>query len=330
MENRKIRWGIIGPGSISATFAKDLAAVEDAELVAVASRSSQERAKQFAEEFNVKRAYGTYEELVQDPEVDIVYIGTLHPQHYDSVKICLEAGKAVLCEKPFTINARQAEELINLAREKNIFLMEAMWTRYTPTMVKVREWIAEGLIGDVQLLQASFGFDTGNKPDGRLLNRELGGGALLDVGIYPVSLASMIFGQQPSKISSSVYIGETGVDERNSILFEYENGNKAVLNSAVRLNLVNDAYIYGTKGYIHVPNFWFAPSATLHVHGEEEPVNFVCDRKTRGYDYEAREAMACLRAGKKESSIMPLDETLAILKTLDTLRSQWGLSYPSE
>ncbi|CAM3366319.1 Gfo/Idh/MocA family protein [Marinicrinis lubricantis] len=328
MVKENIRWGIMGPGYISSTFAKDLQQTEGAELVAVGSKSM-ERAEKFAEEFNIPKAYGDYEEMANDPNIDIVYVGTLHPAHKDNVLTCLRAGKAVLCEKPFTINAQESKELISYARENQLFLMEAMWTRYLPPIVKVREWLQQGLIGEVKLVQANFGFDIGNQAEGRLLNRELGGGALLDAGIYPVSFASMVYGQQPSKIMSSAYLGETGVDERFSLLFEYEGGQKAMLGGAVRLDMVNDAYIYGEKGYIHVPNFLFSRAATLHVKGEE-PVPFQCERETSGYNFEAIEAMSCLREGRTESSIMPLDETQQIMQTLDQIRAQWGLRYPGE
>lgn len=328
MAERTIKWGIMGPGGISRYFATDLAYAQGAELVAVGSRTL-ENAQKFASEFNVPRAYGSYDEMMQDPDIDIVYIGSLHPVHKDHILACLRAGKAVLCEKPFTINAKEAEEAIRVARENNVFLMEAMWTRYLPPIVQVRDWLKQGLIGEVRLLQADFGFDIGWQPEGRLLNRELGGGALLDAGIYPVSFASMIFGTQPSKITSTARIGETGVDEQFSILCEYEDGRTAMLNGAVRLKLNNAAVIYGTKGHIHVPNFLFGKSATLHVN-DEQPVEFNDGREMRGYNFEAEEAMACLRAGRKESAVMPLDETLAIMRTLDTIRGQWGLRYPGD
>ncbi|WP_040948250.1 Gfo/Idh/MocA family protein [Gorillibacterium massiliense] len=325
---KKINWGIMGPGSISSTFAKDLVYADGAELIAVASRSS-EKAKQFADEHGIPRAYGSYDELVNDPDVDIVYVGTIHPLHKDQVLACLQAGKAVLCEKPFTINAAEAREIARAAREQKLFIMEAMWTRFLPPIVKVREWLQAGLIGEVKLVKADFGFDAGWNPEGRLLNKELGGGALLDAGIYPVSFASMICGEQPSKIMSSAVIGETGVDEQFSPLFEYEGGRTAVLNGAIRLNMTNDAYVYGTKGHIHIPNFLFSRKATLHVNGEE-PLDFCDDREIQGYKFEAEAAMDSLRAGQLENEIMPIDETVQIMETMDQIRNMWGLRYPTE
>ncbi|WP_028608494.1 Gfo/Idh/MocA family protein [Paenibacillus harenae] len=328
MTMQTIRWGILGPGGISSTFAKDLAYAEGAELIAVGGRNL-EKAERFAKEYNIPRAYGSVAELAGDGDVEIVYVGTLHPAHKENVLDLLRAGKAVICEKPFCMNAAEAEEMIALAKGNRLFLMEAMWTRFLPPIRQVREWLADGKIGEVRMLKADFGFNIGWAPNSRLLDPALGGGALLDAGIYPISFASMIFGGQPAKIMSSARIGETGVDEQFSLLFEYEGGRTAALNGAVQLGMVSDAYIYGTKGHIHVPNFLFGKSASLHI-ANEEPVTFVDDRQPKGYAFEAEEAMACLREGRTESAIMPLDETLDIMATLDAIRKQWGLRYPAD
>lgn len=328
MSLKKIRWGIAGPGWISSQFAKDLAFAQGAELEAVAGRNL-EKAEKFAREHGAPKAYGSLEELARDPDVDIVYIGTLHPVHKDNMLTFLRAGKAVLCEKPFTMNAAEAEEAVACAKENGAFLMEAMWTRYLPAIRKVREWLSEGKIGEVQLVKAEFGFDAGWQPEGRLLNKALGGGTLLDAGIYPVSFASMIYGAQPEKIMSTVRIGETGVDEQFSLLFEYDGGRTASLHGAVRLGMVNDAVIYGTKGHIHIPEFLYTRSASLHVTGEE-PLAYRDDRQSHGYAFEAEEAMACLREGRKESHVIPQEETVGIMRTLDRIREQWNLKYPFE
>lgn len=325
MTERKIKWGIMGAGNISRKFASDLVQSENAELLAVASKT-EGKADTFANEFNIARPYDHYDQFLQDQEIEIVYIGTLHTQHKECALQCLKAGKAVLCEKPFTMDAEEAEELIQVAKENNTFLMEAMWTRYLPAIVKAKKWLEEGKIGEVRMLTANFGFNVGWSPKSRLLDKQLGGGAMLDAGIYPISFASFIFGQQPSQIKSSAHIGETGVDEHFSALFEYPDGKTATLNSGVRLNLANDAYIYGTEGYIRLPNFLFGDGAYLHQSGSDV-VEFQDDRKLQGYLFEAEEAMRCLREGKLESSIMPLDETHDIMETMDTLRKQWGLEY---
>lgn len=321
----KVKWGIMGAGGISRKFASDLVQSTEGELLAVASRTPG-KAEKFAEEFKAPKAYNSYEEFVADPEIDIVYIGTLHPMHKEGVLLCLNAGKAVLCEKPFMMSAQEAEEVIQVAKDNNVFIMEAMWTRYLPPVVQAREWIQEGRIGEIKMLTANFGFDFGWNPGHRLLDKKLGGGALLDAGIYPISFASMVFGKQPTKISSSAYIGETGVDERFSALFEYEGGQTALLSGGVQLRTSNDAFIYGSKGYIHIANFLFGKSATLHV-PNEEPLHFEKTLPTFGYIFEAEEAMRCIREGRKESALMPVSETIEIMQTLDSLRGQWGLEY---
>ncbi|WP_309119473.1 Gfo/Idh/MocA family oxidoreductase [Paenibacillus sp.] len=323
--NATVKWGIMGPGGIARAFAADLKTVPGAELVAVASKSRQ-RADAFAGEFGIPRAYDDYEAFVRDEEVEIVYIGTLHPAHKELMLLCLRHGKAVVCEKPFTMNASEAEEVANAARANGTFAMEAMWTRFLPPIVQARAWIAEGRIGEVKAVTANFGFDVGWRPESRLLNKELGGGALLDAGIYPVSFASMIFGRQPERISSSAWIGETGVDERFAALFEYDGGRTAQIGASVRLRTSNDAYVYGSEGYIHLPNFLFGRTASLHL-PNAEPVVCADDRLEQGYRFEAMEAMACLRDGRLESAVMPLDETVDIMRTLDRLREQWGLEY---
>jgi Predicted dehydrogenases and related proteins len=328
MENRTIKWGILGAGWIASQFARDLAHAENAEFTAVGSRSL-DKAEDFAGKFGAKRAYGSYEELVNDAEVDIIYVATPHPSHRENVLQCLRAGKAVLCEKPFTVNAKEAEEIVQFAREKQIFLMEAMWTRFLPVIRKVREWIAEGRIGEVRLLKADFGFRTGFNPQGRLFDPALAGGALLDVGIYPLSFASMLFGSNPKQVLTTAQLGETGVDEECSILLSYDAGQTAMLNAAIRLNSGSDAYIIGTEGSIRIPSFFNAKSATLvAADGSEE--TFSDDRTTLGYVYEAEAAGQYLREGKLESDVIPLDETLQLMQVMDGIRQQWGLRYPFE
>lgn len=215
---KEIRWGILAPGSIAHKFVRGLELLEDAKVVAVGSRSIG-RAETFAQQYGIAKAYGSYEELASDPDIDIVYVATPHSAHKECALLCLKAGKAVLCEKPFTVNTKEAEEVIQYARESKLFLMEAMWIRYLPVIIKVREWLYKGVIGEVKMLKADFGFRIEWNPEGRLLNPALAGGALLDAGIYPVSFASMVFGKQPVEIKSMSYIGTTGVDEQFTTLF---------------------------------------------------------------------------------------------------------------
>lgn len=325
----KFRWGILSTGNIAKQFARGLQVLPDAELVAVGSRS-QASADAFGEIFDVPHRHASYVALANDPDVDAVYIGTPHIYHAENCLLCLDAGKAVLCEKPFAINARQAEQVIARAREKDLFLMEAMWTRFFPVMVKVRELLAEGAIGDVCMVMADFGFRTEFNPQSRLFDLSLGGGALLDVGVYPVSLASMVFGTPPARVNGMATLGETGVDEIAAMTLGYEDGQIAVLSTAIRTQTPHVAYILGTEGHIHIHSKWWSPSTfTLSVKGEEDKT-VVMPYEGNGYNYEAAEVMECIRAGKLESEVMPLNETLQILQTLDTIRAQWGLRYPME
>ena len=325
---RTIRWGILGPGNIAHRFATGLSVLPDAELIAVGSRSL-EKAAGFAKEFDIPHKHGSYMDLVNDPNVDVIYVATPHPFHREHSIFCLKAGKSVLCEKPLAINAQEVEEIIRCARKAKKFLMEAMWTRFIPVMARVREWLAEGAIGEVRMLTADFGFRSGWNPEGRLLNPNLAGGALLDVGVYTVAMASMVFGGQPSRIASIAHIGETGVDEQTAMLLGYDAGQLAILSCAVRTNTPQEARIMGTEGNIYIPDFWHATSATLHVSGKNA-AQIEMPFDGNGYNYEATEVMRCLRAEKLESDIMPLDESLSIMKTMDKIRAQWGLKYPME
>ena len=325
---QKIRWGILGTGNIAHQFARGVSVLTDAELVAVGSRS-QETADAFGDEFGVDRRHPSYEALANDPGVDAIYISTPHSLHRENSLLCLNAGKAVLCEKPFMINACEAVDVVDAAREKRLFLMEAMWTRFLPVMVRVKELLAEQTIGDVQMLAADFGFRTNVNPQHRLFDPALGGGALLDVGVYPVSLASMIFGA-PARVAGVAHLGETGVDEQGAMVLGYDGGQIASLYTAVRTNTPHDALIMGTKGSIKINSPWWKPTAlTLLVDGAD-PAVIELPYEGNGYNYEAAEVGRCLRAGKLESDQMPLDETLAIMRTLDQIRAEWGLQYPMD
>ncbi|MEO8612598.1 MAG: Gfo/Idh/MocA family oxidoreductase [Chloroflexota bacterium] len=323
-----IRWGILGTGNIAHKFATGLQTASGAQLVAVGSRT-QAAADKFAEEFNVPRRYATYEALAQDPEVDAIYISTPHPFHVSNTKLCLENGKAVLCEKPFTINVKEADEVIALARQKHIFLMEAMWTRYLPALIRTRELIAEGAIGEVRMLTADFGFRTNFNEEGRMFDPALGGGALLDVGIYPISLAYMLFGS-PQTITTQAALGTTGVDEQSAYLFGYDKGQIALLSSASRTETPQEAFIMGTEGSIKLPSPWWNASQLILKRASKAEEVIAPPRVGNGYNYEAEEVGRCIRAGKLESETMTLDETRAIMVTMDTIRAQWNLKYPNE
>ncbi len=323
-----IRWGILGTGNIAHQFAQGLAHAGDATLVAVGSRDSR-TAKAFADSFGIPRRHASYEALARDPDIDVVYVSTPHPMHRDNSILLLEQGKAVLCEKPFTINAEQAQEVIDLARRRGVFLMEAMWTRYIPAVVRARQLIAEGAIGEIRMVQADFGFRAPLNPHSRLFDKALGGGALLDVGIYPLSLASMVLGPSPQEIVSTAELGKTGVDEQSAVLLKYAGGQIALCSCAVRTNTRIEATFMGTEGSIRLHSPFFKSSELTIIRGEQQE-NIALPLRGNGYNYEADEVGRCLRAGAVESPTMPLDETLALMRLMDRIRAQWGLRYPGE
>lgn len=326
--SRPVRWGILGTGRIAGLFVTGLASVPEAEVAAVGSRT-QEAADAFGDTYAIPRRHGSYEALAADPDVDVIYVATPHTLHAANSLLCLAAGKAVLCEKPFALNAREAEEVVAFARARGLFLMEAMWSRYYPAMVRAREILAAGAIGEPRLLNADLGFPSRINPAGRLYNPALGGGALLDVGVYPVSLASMVFGT-PTEIISRGHLGETGVDEQGAIILGYPDTRLAVLYTSIRTPTPHEATIMGTEGMLRIGLDWHKPDrVTLNRAGQPEEVTHL-PFAGNGYNYEAAEVIACLRDGRTESATMPLDETLAIMRTLDAIRAQWGLRYPGE
>lgn len=323
-----IRWGILGTGKIAAGFARGLEVLPDAELTAVGSRT-QATAEAFGEQFNIPQRYGSYAELVNDPQVDVVYVASPHSHHFEHTLLALQAGKPVLCEKAFTLTATQAALLAAEARARKLFLMEAMWTRYLPHIVELRRLLAEGAIGEPRMLNAGFCFNAPYDPLHRLFNPELGGGALLDVGIYPVALSWMIFGA-PETIHSSAYLGETGVDEQAAIIFRYDQGRMALLSAGTRTVLPADPVIGGSAGMIRLHHPWWMPSALTLIRPGEPDRTWGPNHVGNGYNYQAAEVQRCLRAGLLESPLMPLDETVAIMRCLDTLRANWGVRYAAD
>ena len=321
-----IKWGILGTGNIARQFAKGLQNLPDAELAGVGSRT-EKSAQAFSETFG-GRAYGSYEALAADPEIDAVYISTPHTLHAENSLLCLEHGKAVLCEKPFTLNAQEAERVINVARAEKLFLMEAMWTRFFPLASTLRELVQRGRVGGVKLLHADFGFRGEVDPGHRLYDPALGGGALLDLGVYPVSLASFLLGT-PTEVSSQAHIGETGVDEQNAVVLKHAGGALAVLSSTLRASTPQEAVIMGTEGSIRVHSPWWQPTRLTVTDGAGDE-ELSSPLPHNGYAYEAAEVARCLRSGETESPVMPLDETLTVMGTLDRCRAAWGLRYPGE
>ena len=326
---RMIKWGIIGAGNISSQFAAALNSLEDAKLTAVASRSLS-KAKKFAEHNKIKKAYGSYEELAEDPEIDVVYIGTPNTMHMDHARLCIEHKKAVLCEKPFTINQKEAALLIDTAKKNKVFLMEAMWSKFLPATNVVKQWIESNTIGKIKYIRISFGFQSEFDPESRLFNPELAGGALLDVGIYPISYVTYLMGGLPDEIESSAYLGKSGVDEIDVIAMKYKEGMIADISCAVSAFTGESAEIVGEKGKIVVPHFWAAESAKMYDLKGKLKETFILPFTSNGYVYEAEEVNRCLREGKLQSDTVPLETTLDIIKLMDDIRSDWGLIYPNE
>lgn len=322
---KKIKWGIMGIGRIAEKFAHDLKTVENAELFAVASTSIG-RAQEFALKHNARFAFGSYTELVQISDLDVVYIATPHPLHAVCTNLCLEHKIAVLCEKPFAMNEGEVNQMLDLAKKQKTFLMEAMWTRFLPTTLKTIELIEQGAIGAIKTLHADFGFKAAFEPEKRLYNKQLGGGALLDIGIYPAFLSLLLLGY-PTAIQALSVFAATGVDETTSFILSYENQATAVLNCTITTNTNCMAIIYGTKGRIEIGSrFHESEKVTLFVENEP-PVDFEYPRSTFGYDFEAREVNECLINGQLESKQMSHSMSRKLIHLLDKIREKAGIMY---
>lgn len=340
-ERPRIGWGLIGAGGISDQLARSLAHVPEARLVAVGSRDAA-KARAFIDlprgheaSADPVKAHGSYQALVEDPEVDVVYIGTPHPDHVDSMRLALEAGKAVLCEKPFTLNRREAEAAVALARRHDVFLMEAMWMRFVPAMVELKRLVAEGAIGEPVSVSADFGFaSTGLPASHRVLAPALGGGGLLDIGIYPLNFAAFVLGEITG-VQADAALGPTGVDVHT--VFNLRHAGNRLSQGMCSLSSTTGCHatILGTDGHIEVSPPFYAAQQLRLARGarpwEETPVE-VIDRPWRGTRYVAQveEVHRCLRAGLSESPVMTLDETVALVGWMDTMRAQFGLRYPGE
>lgn len=324
MKAEKIKWGIIGPGKIAGKFATSLKEVKDAELYAVASRSF-ERAEFFAKENGATKAYGSYEEMLQDEELDVVYIATPHVFHYEHTLLCLKNGKAVLCEKPFAINRQQVEEMISTAREKQVFLMEAMWTPFLPHIKYVIDVVNSGKYGKIKKLTADFGFNAPFKETGRLFSIKLGGGSLLDIGIYPVFLALHSLGI-PEKIEAKAQLGKTEVDEVCDVIFSYPDGVTAELHSTIIKKTRTVAEFELDKAIIKISSRWHEPATvTITTSKGSETKSF--DVASYGYEYEARHVNEMLRKGRIESDVMSFDKSLQLISLLDQIRKEIKLEY---
>jgi predicted dehydrogenase len=327
MSNTPVRWGILGTGWIADRFVEDLRRLEGHQAVAVGSRG-EASAQAFAGKHGIARSHGSYEALAADAGVDVVYIATPHPLHHPNARLVLEAGKPVLLEKPFTMDAAQAADLAALARSKGLFLMEAMWTRFLPHIRRVSEILKSGSLGEIVTVQADHGQWFAKNAEHRLFAPRLGGGALLDLGIYPVSFAALVLGQ-PSRVIAVSNPAFTGVDAQTSILLQHPGGAHAVLNTTLTAASPNRAAIVGTEARIEIDRTYYCPSGFTMTHRDGQ----VLERWEKPYEghglrEQAAEVGRCLAAGLKESPLMPLDETVAIMGTLDEVRRQIGLVYP--
>ena len=326
---KTFNWGIIGPGKIAHKFAQDLEEVPGARLLGVAGRN-QERARRFADVYHAPHAFDEVADLLALPELDVVYIATPHTRHAADTQQCLEAGKAVLCEKPWAINSREAEQMAALAREKQVFLMEAIWTRFLPTTRKILALIEDGTIGEIESIKADFGFRVADPdPQSRLFNPALGGGALLDIGLYPVFLAQLVLGK-PIDIHAHSSLAATGVDRETSIIFDYEDKHVANLHCTFAADTKTEAFIYGSKGTIHWHNHWHEPTHFSVLLPGQGPENYFFDYHTFGYSYEAERVQECLAQGLLECPELPLDFSLEMTRLLDAIRKEAGIRYPQD
>jgi len=312
-----LRWGVLGTGGIAHTFASDFRFTDDGVVAAVGSRSKAS-ADAFGDEFDVPRRHASYEDLVRDDGVDVIYVGTPHPLHFANAMLALEHGKPVLVEKAFTMTAQEARDLVAAARSNQLFLMEAMWTRFLPHVVALRDLIDKGVLGEIVTVEADHGQWFEHDPGSRLFARELGGSALLDLGVYPVSFASMLLGT-PERLTALVDPAFSGVDGQASMLFGYAHGAQAVLNCTSSARTATRACVSGTEARIEIDGDFYAPTSFTLITRDGDEQRFDFATRGRGLHYEAHEVASCLRDGKLESSVMPLDESVSIMETMESI-----------
>ena len=322
-----VGWGVIGPGHIASGFADAMEMVDGGEIVAVASRAMA-RADAYGDRYGVATRYGDYAALAEDPRVDVVYVATPQSRHADDTITMLRAGKHVLCEKPFALNAGQAQQMVDEARGRRLFLMEAIWSRFLPAYRVLVDAISSGRIGEPRLVEADFGFRRPPDPDDRLFRADLGGGGLLDLGIYPLQLCTLLLGPVEDAAAEGV-IGETGVDEAVAAVLRHGQGRLGVIKAALRMNMACDARVSGTEGVIEIPALMHCPNA-LRIVSPAGVDDVDASYEGNGLRFEIDEVHRCLADGRTESEVMPLAETLALAGTLDDIRHQIGLVYPGE
>jgi len=330
--SQPLKWGILGPGIIAHRMADALLSNSDCSLHSVASKTPS-KASEFASGYENVLAL-TYEELVNHGEVDVVYIATTHNFHYENAKLALEHGKHVVIEKPFTVNAAQAEQLVRIARENGLFLMEAIWVRFLPSVKLLKSTLRSGAVGIIVLADLTFAGIVPPQYRTRLVTPELAGGVTLDMGIYPISVACYLLGEIPTEIKSMARFSETGVDETACYQFRYPSGVMASIKTSYNLRMEKVARIYGTTGYVEFPDFPAGEKFTLFKHDGTNDVKevreFEAGNGDNGFVFQVEEVVRCLRSGQKESAIIPLDETVAIMNVMDQMRAEWGFHYPFE
>lgn len=323
-----MKWGLYATGGIAEAFASDFKKITGSEIVAVYARNK-DKGISFCERHQIERCYDNETAFFNDSDIEAVYVSTPHTLHAEVSIKALRAGKHVLCEKPFAMNANEAKRVINIAKEQKRFVMEALWTLFLPTVQKVFEWIQADRIGEIKVIQANFGFSGSKDPLGRHLNPDLGGGALLDVGIYPVLMANVLAKSTPELISAQAKFTETGVDGTTFINAKYPNGILALLGASIEVNLINDLVIYGEKGKIVVPLFWMANEATCM--SDEGCETFISDEhQKRGYHYETQAMIDAINKGLLSHEFVSHQFTIKLMETLDRVRNEIGLVYKQD
>ncbi len=322
-----IKWGIIAPGSIANAFVKEVKNTKDGVLSAVYGRN-EDKTKEFAKIHNIDKYYSDIDEFLNDENIDAVYIATPHNYHMEYAKKCIKAKKHILCEKPFSYNHKTGKEVLELAKDNNVFIMEALWTLFLPAVNKAKSWIKEDKIGKVKLITINFGFKSECDLNSRLYNPNLAGGALLDVGIYPILFSNYMANSYPKEIKASAEFTQTNVDESDIINLKYEDGTLASLTCSIALDTDNSAVIYGEKGKIVVPSFWMAKEAYLY--SEDKTEKYIDEYKDAGYKHEIEEANNCIINKYIESNVASHNNTLELAKIMDEVRKQIGLVYPFE
>lgn len=327
-----LKWGIMGAGIIARKMARALKINSDSQLYAVASKTMP-KAESFAQEHGAEHAY-TYEQIVNSKEIDVIYVATTHNFHFENAKLALQHGKHVLLEKPFTVNAKQARELVRIAREKNIFLMEAFWARFLPSIKLLKSKIKNREIGEIKLLNISFGVFVPPEYEKRLKDSALAGGITLDMGIYPISFVCYLLSELPVEIKSMTHLSDLGVDETANYMFRFPSGCFANISTSYNLKMKNEASIYGSEGYIEFPQFPAGERFTIVKHEgtneEIETLEISKENHENGFIYQVEEVVNCIREGKLQSDIIPLNETISIMEVMDKMRKEWGVVYSCE